>query len=611
MNNIFLIDSVKNFENWNISQHSESTVITFDYNSHKELEKMGICHDISDSYLSTEELQTIQDSSYKFSKWFENNNFDQYLEYEGVKIGKLVYTELFVFLLPFLKNFFEIKKICQKYNNTLFHVSPELGKIVKQFSSNIEEDLQSNKTEFLFDTIVLQNAFLKIKISKENFNRLKIFLDKITKIFFSAKNQSNFDVLLIEFNTIMYSDFFKSLNKSGLKTLFYGLKRPAIWNKNSFSVMQQSKCKIAVYSDFLSEEIETYSKRDTQKLLEDLDNLLKNDVKLKEFFSLFDTEFWYALKPVFKNLCKKYIKDIVTEVYVTRKILQKYHPKIIIVLSESSKTDQIVISQAKTLGIPFYLLQHGLGYDTPKGHFWNQFTGSLPVESQKFLVWGNAMLNYAKAYDIPLSKVSVVGSVAHESIFSHKLQNLKNDYILLAIEGPRHTNIFDYTVQIHKEYENILKKIFEIVHKSNKKLLIKFHPNEPEINKTSIEHLLNPSVKIIKQGQITSYLQNCELLLTMSITTTILDAHVLKKPVLRIAFREWLGKPDMHRKTSSIVTSIEDFELNFHKILNDKEFRQQIISNGKEFVDDCLSFPTTASAQLSNTVKDFLNQSKS
>jgi len=610
MNNVFLIDSAKNLENLNISQYSKPIVITFDYSSHKKLEKKGISHEISDSYLSAEELQTIQDSSYKFSKWFENDNFNRYLEYEGVHLGRLAYSELFVFLLPFLKKFFEIKKICQKYDNTLFHVSPELRKIVKQFSNNTEEDLKSNKTEFLYDTIVLDNAFLKIKISKQNYDRLKYFSDKITKQFFSAKNQSDFDIILIEFNTNMYSNFFKSLNKSGLKTLFYSLKRPAIWDKNSFSVMKQSKCKIAIYSDFLSEEIETHSKHHTQKLLENLDKLLKNDYKLKEFFTLFDTEFWYSLKPVFENLCKKYIKDVVTEVEITRKILQKYRPKMIVILSESSKTDQIIISQAKILGIPFYLLQHGLGYDTLKGHFWNEFTGSLPIESSKFLVWGNAMLNYAKAYDIPLSKVNVVGSVAHDPIYSHNFQNLKNEYMLLAIEGPRHTNIFDYTNKIHKEYENILKIIFETVHNSNKKLLVKFHPNESEINKTSIEYLLNPSIKIIKQGQMASYLPNCELLLTMSITTAILDAYVLKKPVLRIAFREWMGKPDMYRKASSIVTSIEDFESNFNKILNDKEFRQQIISNGEEFVNDCLSFPANSADQLSNTLKSFLKQSK-
>ncbi len=610
MNNVFLINSARNLKNLDLSKYSELTVITFDYASHMELEKIDFPHEISDSYLSTEELQSIQDSSYKFAKWFENDNFSQYLEYEGAKIGRLAYIEFFVFLLPFLKKFFEIKKICQKYNNALFHIPPELEKIIKQFSNNVEEDLQSNKTEFIFDNFVLDNTFFKIKISNKNYNRLKHFSDKIINKFFSVKNQLNFDILLVEFNTNLYSQFFSSLNNSGLKTLFYGLKRPAVWDKNSFLVMKQSKCKIAIPSNFLSKEIEIHSKLHVQKLLENLDDLLKNDVQLKEFFSLFDTEFWNSLKPIFKNLCKKYIENIVIEVDITHKILQKYCPKMIVVLSESSKTDQIVISQAKILGIPFYLLQHGLGYDTPEGHFWNEFTGSLPIESSKFLVWGNSMLNYAKAYEISLSKIEKIGSVAHDPIFLQDLKNQKKEYILLALEGPRHTNIFDYTNQIHDEYMKILKIIFETIHNSGKKLLVKFHPNEPDINKTSIESLLNPSVKIINKGQITSYLPNCELLLTMGTTTAILDAYILKKPVLRISFREWMGKSDTCRKTSSPVTSIENFESTFNKILNDTEFRQQIIFNGKEFVNDCLSFPGKSADQLSNTLKNFLEQSK-
>ena len=125
----------------------------------------------------------------------------------------------------------------------------------------------------------------------------------------------------------------------GFKTLFYGLKRPAIWDKNSFSIMKQSNCKIAMYSNFFSEEIKTHSKYHTEKLLQNLDNFLENDVQLNKFFSLFETEFWCSLKPIFTNLCKKFIKDIVAEVDITRKILEKYSPKVILLLSESSKTE--------------------------------------------------------------------------------------------------------------------------------------------------------------------------------------------------------------------------------------------------------------------------------
>jgi hypothetical protein len=607
MNNVFLIDSIKNFENLDFSKYSELKIITFNYITHKELEKRGISHEISDSYLSDEELKSIQENSYKFSTWFENENFHQYLEYSGIKIGQLICHELFVYLLPFLKIFFEIKKICQKYDNVLFHTSTELGIVVKQFVNNIEEDLKSNKTEFLFDSFVIDNAFFKIKISKQNYDRIKHFSDKIIKTFFNPKSQTNFDILLVEFNTKKYSEFFKSLNSFGLNTLFYGLKRPAVWDKNSFSIMKQSNCKIVVYSDFFSEETKKNSKLNTEKLLENLNIFLKNDFQLNEFFSLFETSFWCLLKPIFKNLCEKYIQDLVTEVDTTRIILQKYSPKIILILSESSKTDQIIISQAKLLGIPYYLLQHGLGYDTSEGHFWNQFTGSLPIESSKFFVWGESMINYAKSYDIPLSKIEKIGSIAHDKTFLQNQENKKIEYILLAIEGPRHTNINDYTNHVHDEYLIILKTIFQTIHNSGKKLLVKFHPNESEINKTSIESLLNPSVKIIKTGDITSYLPKSEMLLTMSLTTAILDAQILKKPVLRISFREWMGKPDICRKISSPVTTINNFESTFNKILNDLEFRKKIISDGQDFLDNCLSFQGKSSLQLSKTLKNLLD----
>ena len=43
-----------------------------------------------------------------------------------------------------------------------------------------------------------------------------------------------------------------------------------------------------------------------------------------------------------------------------------------------------------------------------------------------------------------------------------------------------------------------------------------------------------------------------------SLSNVILDAHILKKPVIRIPFAEWMGSPDQFRKSSCFNIPVEE-----------------------------------------------------
>ena len=52
-------------------------IISFTLESHNFLDKNGIEHDLSESYLSDDDLHFIQDSSYQFSKWYSDLKISQ------------------------------------------------------------------------------------------------------------------------------------------------------------------------------------------------------------------------------------------------------------------------------------------------------------------------------------------------------------------------------------------------------------------------------------------------------------------------------------------------------------------------------------------------------
>ena len=72
------IDEITNIQN----SVPNIQIFTFDYTTHKLLVEHNISHKISDNFLSENDLDLIQEQSYKFAKWYEVNNIKNYQYFE-------------------------------------------------------------------------------------------------------------------------------------------------------------------------------------------------------------------------------------------------------------------------------------------------------------------------------------------------------------------------------------------------------------------------------------------------------------------------------------------------------------------------------------------------
>ena len=68
-NSVVLFDSSCNIDELTSAKIENSLIITFDYNSHKNLEKFGINHVISDSYLDQSFLSSVGKICFGLSQW--------------------------------------------------------------------------------------------------------------------------------------------------------------------------------------------------------------------------------------------------------------------------------------------------------------------------------------------------------------------------------------------------------------------------------------------------------------------------------------------------------------------------------------------------------------
>ena len=605
-NKIILFSSASDIEELNNFEHDD-LIITFDYKSHQLLSKNNIHHVISDNYITKSDIDSLEEKLYRFSQFFKEPQLSNLLVYDEIQLGSLFFVELYTFLISFLKKFLEIKKIHEKYSDKQFLSSPDLTELVKLFIPNIIQiGKNSPKSKFIYDSIKLNfritNFSFNVNISKRYYILFKFFLDKLNGLHLSQFRPTDLANLpmLVEFDTVKYR---KLLLDSNSKFLIYNRRRPTIWNFESYNIIRHSYC--FVVTDHLLKITQLKNKINNKILKTELliEQLLSVEYLLSAFFSIDNSSFWNALKPYFIELCKKRISEAIKEIELAEQIFKNYSIKHILIWSETGLNEQIMIKLGKKYDIPVILLQHGLYVDTIEAKTSNILHGVLPILSDKFLVWGETLQNYAVKCGIPAEKINVLGNPSFDELFKNKDTHLHNEYILLTTQSPTSYAVNDLTVELIEKYEKTIKKICEIVTKLNKKLVIKLHPDPSESDITNLVKNINPSIKVIKNGNIHSLLKKCELLIAIDISTSIIEAQILGKPTISISVKNYSineGGCSLFKSHSCIRTEIDNFETILHKILHDHNFRNQLIQNGNKFVDEYLSNQGTASMELVN-----------
>ena len=127
------------------------------------------------------------------------------------------------------------------------------------------------------------------------------------------------------------------------------------------------------------------------------------------------------------------------------------------------------------------------------------------------------------------------------------------------------------------------------------------HPNPHEVDITEFVKKIDPKIQVVKSGNISNLIKACDMLVTIDISTVILEAQISGKPVISVSVRDYnMGEDNssFFKSQSCIRTESRNFEINFNHLLEDLEFRRDIINKGKKFADDYLSNQGNASQKL-------------
>jgi|TARA_B110000438_G_scaffold115208_1_gene112860 hypothetical protein len=586
------IDDIKDFS------LDETLFFSFDYESHILLSKNNISHKISDDYINQNDLDSIENTSMKLSHWYDEPKISKLLLYSNINLGALFYVDTFYLLINFLKKYLEINLIIKNFPKSFFYTSTNLLPIVNSFTDLTTEISNHSQNDLIEIPLKIGNTSLPFKLSKNNLSKLRKFSEFFTRIIVRSKiNTDNKTILVHNITTQKFSDFYSKISDYPLNVVRYDLIIPAIWNYETYRIMKKSGC-IIENNFILSDNI---INKKISKSIQDFNNISENLFSTNSFFNTFfqinDCSFWNSFKPIFFKFCTQKFSDYIKQIEITKKLFDKYDFSAIMLWTEYQYEEQILSHFAKQNNIPIIFSQHGFEFDTVEMIKSMTFFRGFPYKSDFVIVWGDLMKNWFVKNGVDSNKIKSLGS-PYFSKLSSKNFSPKNDYVLLASDA----KAFDFKPEelcIEKivEYDKIIENISKIVIRLEKNLTIKPHPSKI-FNEKKIALKINKNIKIVTGGDIESLLPNCSVLITTNITTSILQALIMKKPVILIRTNSYYGTPHVLKLNGCIEATLDNLESILIKLLSDEKYYRTTIESGNNFLSKYLSNSFNSSDEI-------------
>ena len=617
MEKIILVDSTSNFENIKnfFKKGNNLSIISFDYKSHKKLENGNIPHQISDDYITDLQCKTIQDYVYKFTYWYFEKDFSKFLEYREINLGRLFQDELLNFFVRFLKKFKEIEIIFASNQNKEFLAENELFDII-QFFTNSTLNLQKSTKKFHSFPHEEMRVNLKIAgyekslfLSRDRYLKLKKLSDFLINKMFNPKITDNTKtkILFAEYNTERYKELFLKSKKFNAEIFFYGKRRPAFWNGSTLKTIRNSKCKIITNHLIYDNVAKHEEKLGIKKMRTQLSELWKKNSSLEKFFAFGDFEVFTLIKPVLVELIENRLSRTIHEIELVNRMFQKIRFDFSVIINELGFSEQIISCLSKTHKVKCIHMQEGFHWDTIAAHANLTSQGAYLHDADTLAVWGD--IDRAISIEnggIPSNKVRIIGAPRYDNLFNSETK--KQDYILLASSGdPQPEEVNGIRINKIEEYLTDILQISKIVRELDEEVFIKLHPSPTQLmDLVELEKKIDPKITIVSHGEITSLLPSAKLVISIGMSSAIIEALILKKPVIFIPGIDYnWGDPSIINEKGCLISSINELKNDLKGVLNNTKLYAEQQNSSRKYLSKLISHHGNASDEFYKYLKNY------
>ena len=603
---------------------SETKIICFNFEAHKALNNLGIKHGKVEEYFSNDdELKIDNKAIHLTTQWYRHTGLKKEIEYNGINLGNLLEIELIWYFFEYVKRIVGIKRILEKEkaNEVIVSFLGNCAEIICKDSKINLVKYNSKKTPSLFFDSVeipirIRGKVIPIRISRQNFLKLKKFLSKIINIIYKIKpnfNQlkSKKTILLLDYNPFIYEELIKELSNSKHNVLLLNQRRPAVWNFSSLRVLKNSKCKVIELDDFLNKTLKIKIQREEKKMKKQLENLWKNDEIFNEIFSIEGYSFWDAIKENFSTLTTKRFVESIEKIILLHELFHSVNVSVILEWAHVGLEDKLIISIANEKKIPNMFLQHGLYLQNEKFDKYIPILPILPSDGSKHLVWGDVLVDFIIKHGGKRDEIIKIGSPRYDKFFREN-KNEKSNIVLLAANGLFHNNCKGTDTNAFIRMENFVRKIFEIVKKyPEKKIIVKLHPGRVSFDIKPIIQEIDPSIEVFQNENILELLEKVDVMISLNYSTVVLDAMILEKPTLVLLPEDQNFENEIPLKdgTTLMTSDINELEDMIEILFNDKKICNELIQKGKKFVNQYITNQGISSKKLAEILEGYGRQS--
>jgi hypothetical protein len=617
MEKIILVDSTSNFENIKnfFKKGNNLSIISFDYKSHKKLENGNIPHQISDDYITDLQCKTIQDYVYKFTYWYFEKDFSKFLEYREINLGRLFQDELLNFFVRFLKKFKEIEIIFASNQNKEFLAENELFDII-QFFTNSTLNLQKSTKKFHSFPHEEMRVNLKIAgyekslfLSRDRYLKLKKLSDFLINKMFNPKITDNTKtkILFAEYNTERYKELFLKSKKFNAEIFFYGKRRPAFWNGSTLKTIRNSKCKIITNHLIYDNVAKHEEKLGIKKMRTQLSELWKKNSSLEKFFTFGDFEVFTLIKPVLVELIENRLSHTIHEIELVNRMFQKIRFDFSVIINELGFSEQIISCLSKTHKVKCIHMQEGFHWDTIAAHANLTSQGAYLHDADTLAVWGDIDRSISiENGGIPSNKVRIIGAPRYDNLFNSETK--KQDYILLASSGdPQPEEVNGIRINKIEEYLTDILQISKIVRELDEEVFIKLHPSPTQLmDLVELGKKIDPKITIVSHGEITSLLPSAKLVISIGMSSAIIEALILKKPVIFIPGIDYnWGDPSIINEKGCLISSINELKNDLKGVLNNTKLYAEQQNSSRKYLSKLISHHGNASDEFYKYLKNY------
>jgi len=616
MENLYLLENIKDHDLDNIVIDDKSTILVFDYITHNKLSKRKIAHETMDDYLDDEERERIFYFSKSIWTWHEKINESELIFHKINLLSIIDRNELHEFLMDLIPKIHVIKK---KLSNKTFKNIYASFTIYQLLENNGIANIKifgehKEKTSLTFDNILINYNLgpisIKQKLDRKKYRTIKIFYEKIVSGLFGLTKNFNEKkkIILLEFNPEVYSDLLFEMRKNGFQPVLINFRRPAISSFRSAAILRKTRSMVVIPQMLIDEKeftkIESYKNNILKKI--DAIFMSKNQI-LSEFFRYDGMRFDHILTELFLNILKERIEEYIIQILVAERMEREKNITDIITLNFSGETEQI-FSMINTK-YPMILLQHAFSNYTKS-------ISSLIVFDDFHLikdciaVYGEIVKKYLTDFKIiPENKIIVCGSPKYDS-FMPINKKKENKKIILVTLRPIITHVEGIRIELYDKYEHTINRIIEISHDlQNVEIIFKLHPQQHphnQIIRQTIEKK-DPNIRILQHEPIKKILANCDLHVNIApdnfdATSVILEAMILRRPTLNIQLQSKTFEFEFMKANAVRTISFDsDIKKQIELLLDEKE-SQALILNAQTYLKEYLSNHGKASQALVNSL---------